>query len=41
MRILGKIMQKATKEQKGKKVQELAEDLLKERKNLYNKLAKK
>lgn len=34
-------MQKATKEQKDKKVQELAEDLLKERKNLYNKLAKK
>ena len=34
-------MQKATKEQKDKKIPELAADLLKERKNPYNKLAKR
>ena len=40
MRILGSIMQKSTR-RKAKKVEELAEELLKERKELYKKLAKK
>jgi len=34
-------MQKSTKAQSEKKVRELAEELLKERKNLYAKLAKR
>ena len=40
MKISGKSMQKVTKEQKDKTVKEIADDLIKERKNLYNKLSK-
>ena len=40
MKILGKSMQKVTKEQKDRTIEEIADDLIKERKNLYNKLSK-
>jgi len=40
MKTLGKSMQKVTKEQKDKTIKEIADDLIKERKNLYNKLSK-
>jgi len=40
MKISGKSMQKVTKEQKDKTIKEIADDLIKERKNLYNKLSK-
>ena len=33
-------MQKVTKEQKDKTIKEIDDDLIKERKNLYNKLSK-
>ncbi len=40
MKILGKAMQKSARE-RTKKVEEVAEELFKERKELYRKLAKK